>query len=406
MQRFYLTFTPMKRFPLFLLILCLLTAACEGFFGKRTDAAFLDIPVYDQRQVAYVPIQPVIDGLVRPVDVIAGWDQLIYVADAGTEEIISYDQSGNEQGRFTVPGLNAIAQDRRLDILALGRKDTNINGTDFSLPAIYRIDLDKNGDYGLQNATIKNTIVHPFYFKSSTPSGNDIQASFQGIDVRADNRYYVSRNGPANSTSQFGGPDDAILLFDDEDTYITPVTVSTSIGFFNNYFQKPQGITTFAKPPQSPAVNREGGFLFSSISPAANLKVQWIDFLSSDFGASYEARQLNVGDTAKADGFLYEANRFNRSVDVTIAGDGSNYIFVVDADRDSLYQFNGLGYEGVNPPAGSRSNKAIMASFGGTGDGLSQFREPSGVAYLREIVYVADAGNGRLLRFKLTIDFD
>jgi hypothetical protein len=396
----------MKRFPLFLLTLGLLSAGCEGFFGKRTDASFLDVPVYDQRQVAYVPIQPVIDGLVRPIDVIAGWDQLIYVADAGTEEIISYDQSGNEQGRFTVPGLNGIAQDRRLDILAIGRKDTNINGSDFSLPAIYRIDLDKTGDYGLNNARIKNTIIHPFYFKSSTPSGNDQKATFEGIDVRSDNQFYVSRNGFSNSTSQFGGPDDAILLFDDNDVYITPVTVSTSIGFFNNYFQKPKGIATFAKPPQSPAVNREGGFIFSSNSPVANLKVQWIDFISSDFGASYEARQFNVGDTSKADGFLYEPNRFDQSIDVTIAGDGSNYIFVVDAARDSLYQFNGLGYEGVNPPAGSRSNKAILASFGGTGEGLTQFREPSGVAYLREIVYVADAGNGRLLRFRLTTDFD
>ncbi len=389
-----------------LLALCLLLSACEGFFGKKTDSTFLDVPVYDQRQVAYVPIQPVIDDLVRPVDVIAGWDELIYVADGGTEEIISYDQAGNELGRFTVPGLHAIAQDRRLDILALGRKDTNINGTDFSLPAIYRIDLNKNGDYGLQNAFIKRTIVHPFYYKSSTPSGNEVQSRFGGIDVRADNRYYVSRNGPSNSTTQFGGPDDAVLLFDDKDVYITPVVVSTSIGLFNNYFQKPQGIATFAKPPQSPAVNRDGGFLFTSTSPVAALKVQWIDFISTDFGASYEARQLNAGDTSKASGFLYEAGRFDSPLDITIAGDGSNYIFVVDAEKDSLYQFNGLGYEGVNPPAGAKSNKAILASFGGTGEGLSQFREPSGVAYLREIVYVADAGNGRLLRFKLTTDFD
>jgi hypothetical protein len=28
------------------------------------------------------------------------------------------------------------------------------------------------------------------------------------------------------------------------------------------------------------------------------------------------------------------------------------------------------------------------------------------VAYFNEILYVADAGNGRILRFKLTTDFD
>ena len=35
-------------------------------------------------------------------------------ADAGAEEIIAYDQALNELSRFSIPGLRAIAQDRRL----------------------------------------------------------------------------------------------------------------------------------------------------------------------------------------------------------------------------------------------------------------------------------------------------
>jgi hypothetical protein len=392
--------------------ICLLAGAsllvgCEGFFGKRTDKDFLDIPVYRDREVAYVPIQPVIDeGLNRPVDVIAGWDELIYVADGGNEEIVSYDQAGNELGRFGIPGLKAIAQDRRLDILALGTRDTNINGSDLTLPAIYRVDLNKSGDYGLNNARIKNIVVHPFYFKSGTPSGNDQNSSFEGIDVLADNRYLVSRNGFSNSTSQFGGPDNAILVFTPEDEYQTPVAVNTSLGLFNNYFNFPKGITTQAKPPQTPAIDQSGSFVFTSTDPGTSLRVQWIEFIVTPNGASYEVRNLPAGDTSKAEGFLYVANRFEDPVDVTLTGDGTNYIFVVDRARDSLYQFNALGFEGVNPPAGANSGKAIKVSFGGTGEGLTQFREPSGVAYLNRIVYVADAGNGRILRFRLTLDFD
>ncbi|MFT4754705.1 MAG: hypothetical protein ACI85Q_002265, partial [Salibacteraceae bacterium] len=34
------------------------------------------------------------------------------------------------------------------------------------------------------------------------------------------------------------------------------------------------------------------------------------------------------------------------------------------------------------------------------------FKNPRAVAYLNEILYVADSGNGRVLRFKLTSDFD
>jgi len=35
-----------------------------------------------------------------------------------------------------------------------------------------------------------------------------------------------------------------------------------------------------------------------------------------------------------------------------------------------------------------------------------QFNEPRGLACWNQILYVCDAGNGRVLRFKLTLDFD
>ncbi len=384
----------------------LLAGGCEGFFGTKTPTEFLDVPQYDDRTVAYVPIRPVLEGFSRPVDVIAGWDELIYVADEGTEEIISFDQAGNELGRFPVPGLSSIAQDRRLDLLATGTLDTVINGNAITLPAIYRIDLNKAGAYGLGQASIKKVIIHPYYFKSSTPTSLDAQVRFRGIAPLADNRYYVTRNGVSNSPNQFGGPDDAVLLFDADDNYQTPVAVSTSLGLFRDYFKQPQGISTLAMPPQSPAVDRRGDFLYAAISPAAALKVQYIALIESEFGASYEVRNFTVGDTSRADGFLYEAGKFDTPVDVTISGDGTNYFFVVDALRDSVYQFNALGLEGVNPPAGSRSSKAVLASFGGRGTGLTQFNEPRGVAYLNRILYVADAGNSRVLRFQLTTDFE
>ena len=382
-----------------------LLTACEGFFGKKTSTDFLDEPIYNDQTVAYVPIQPVLDDFDYPVDVIAGWDQLIYVADQGTEEIVSLDQAGNELGRFRIPGLGSIAQDRTLDILAAGTIDTVINGTDFTLPAIYRLDLQKSGDYGLKNAQIKNTIIHPFFFKAGTPIKDDELVRFEGIAPIADNRYYVSRTGPSNSPFKFGGPDNAVLLFNPEDEFQTPVFVTTNLGLFRDYFKQAKGIASLAQPPQSPSVDRRGDFVFASVGENV-LKVQTIRFLESDFGASYEVQNYVVGDTSRADRFLYEPNRFEEPVDVTVAGDATNYIFVVDAAKDSVYQFNALGFEGVNPPAGSRSSKVIRASFGGTGDGLTQFREPRGVAYLDKILFVADSGNGRVLRFKLTTDFE
>lgn len=401
---------PFKQSIVLLLSLVLLSA-CDDFFGKKTDTDFLDEPVFADQTVAYVPIQPVIDGFSYPVDVIAGFDQLIYVVDQGSEEIISFDQAGNELGRFRVQGLRGIAQDRRLDLIALGTRDTTISSRNFTLPAIYRIDLNKSGTYGLNNASIKNIITHPFYFKSGTPTTSDEAVSFQDIAVWPNNRFYVTRNGPSNAATQFGGPDDAVLLFGNDDAYISPIFVSTTLGLFTDYFKKPSGIASFVNAPQSleldnPSLTPLGDFYFTSVSPSNALKVQRIGFVQTDFGSSYNLIQLPAGDTSRADRFLYEANRFTEPADIAIAGDGTRYVFVVDAARDSLYQFNALGLEGINPPNGAGSSKAILASFGGTGEGLRQFNEPRGVAYLERIVYVADAGNGRLLRFKLTTDFE
>jgi DNA-binding beta-propeller fold protein YncE len=79
---------------------------------------------------------------------------------------------------------------------------------------------------------------------------------------------------------------------------------------------------------------------------------------------------------------------------------------VVDSETDSLYQFSLNGFEGIRPPAAAGIDRYVKASFGGTGVGLMQFNDPVGVAYYNQIVYVADAGNGRIMRYKLTLDFD
>ena len=140
--------------------------------------------------------------------------------------------------------------------------------------------------------------------------------------------------------------------------------------------------------------------------PSLPIKVQAIQFNESEFGSSFNVQFLDFSDTSEANDVLYRPGRFQNPVDITITGDGTNYIFVLDAGSDSLYQFTSTGKEGINPPPGSSETKNIIASFGGTGQEATQFNNPSAIAYLDQIVYVCDQGNGRLLRFKLTTDFD
>lgn len=381
----------------------MLLSGCEGFFGKKTDPSFIDVPVYDDRAVAYVPILPVWDQFTRPTDVVIGYDELIYVVEDATKEIVALDQAGNEQGRMFIPGLTKIAQDRTLDLLAIGTFDT----AGVSLTSVYRIDLKGAGGYGLNNATITGRITHPFYFLTSFSAG-DANVRFTDIAVRADNRFYITRTGPQNAPTQIGGPDDAVLIFPEafsEQRSFSPLSIQTSAGFFNDFFKEPVSITTVTQPPQSPFVSTAGDFIVAQQATNTTLKVQYITVTETENGNSYTVREMITGDTSQADGFLLTPNRFGSPQGVTYTGDGTNYLFVVDGEKDSLFQFTNTGLEGVRPPAGSTEEKNIKVSFGGTGNGITQFRGPSSVAYLNELLFVADPGNGRIVRYRLTTDF-
>ncbi len=391
-------------YPLMIIGLGLLTG-CDNFFGKKMDKDFLDVPIYNDKTVVYVPVQPAWKGFENPTDIVIGWDQLIYVADSGTQKIMAFDEAGNELGGFSIPGLKALTQDRSLDLLALGTKDTVVSGVYRTLPALYRIhQINTSGGVSLNHAVISRTLIHPFCFNiSASPTALDEQVNFRAIGIMADNSYYLVRTGPGSAGSV---QSDAILRFDSDDTFISPVIISTATGFFNNYFKKPTAISTYAQPPQSPAVSQKEDFYFCSGEASQVLKVQGVLFQESDAGASYEVMNLpQVADTTKGEDLLYKPYKFSAPSDIVIAGDGSGYIFIADEAKDSVFIFNGLGYEGVNPPAGSSSPKVVNVSFGGAGNGLLQFRRPKAVAYLNKILYVADAGNKRILKFKLTTDF-
>jgi hypothetical protein len=381
-------------------------SACEKPFGDKTDLGFIEVPNYDAQPIAFVPILPEIKSASNPVDVMIGYDELIYIADAGSNKVICLDQAGNKLNERTVQGVKALAMTRSLELLVLGTKDTVINGSNYTLDAVYRFDLIGGSTYGISNAVLRKVVIHPFYFKTSFTT-SDTAVHLNGISVMADNLYYVSRSGPSKNSGQIGGPDDAVLIFNQNDKFVSTVNVTTEQGLISNYFTTPMAISTLAKPPQSTNVQQGGDFLFTSVAANTSLKVQYIRFVSSEFGASYELNQsLASQDTSKADGFLYTPRRFTNPKGVTIAGDGSNYIFVSDEAKDSIYLFTLTGLEGVPPPPGYTSKKNINVSFGGRGSGPKQFRSPRALAYYAQILYVCDAGNGRVLRFKLSNDFD
>ncbi len=383
--------------------------SCEGYLGTKTDLGFIEVPNYSVRDIAYVPIQPAFSGFVYPNDICIGFDELFYIVDAATEQIVCLNESGVEQGRLSVPGVKYVRQDLRFNLLAIGSYDTVINSVAYNLSCIYRINqLQPNGDYNLQNALIINKTIHPFYFKN-TFSTSDAQVEFTQIAIlgnlnsEKNNRYYVSRSGPSeNNANQ--GPDDAIILFDNNDEFLSPISVSTSSGLYTNYFKTPSGLVSFAQPPQYTAGTGDD-FWFTSIDEDQALQVQNIEFIETDFGADY-IPNIYPKDTSLALHSINEPNRFKSPISIAMAGDASRYLFVVDSEKDSLYQFTANGLEGVPPPPASGEKKYVQVSFGGEGDGPMQFNEPRAIAFWKKILYVVDAGNGRISRFKCTLDFE
>ncbi|MCX6160829.1 MAG: 6-bladed beta-propeller [Ignavibacteriae bacterium] len=73
--------------------------------------------------------------------------------------------------------------------------------------------------------------------------------------------------------------------------------------------------------------------------------------------------------------------------------DNNLSVFVIDSYRNYLYKFNSAG-------------KFMKESFGSFGTGDGKFINPKGVAFYNKVLYIADTGNNRIVRYKLSTDLN
>jgi hypothetical protein len=402
---------PLRLFVIFSFFL----SSCDFLFGTREDEVVDEIfqegaidPNLVQNEVGYVPILPFWSGFSNPTDIYCGYDEMIYVIDDNGLNVL--DQTGKIYNTIYIQGATDVTQDRRLHTYVAGRADIDVDGDGIleNLAAIYHLTGTGNG-----NVEIIDTLIQPFCDASRNITAfrgeEDEAVEFTGLSTLADNSLYISRKGPRNDLTGIARTDNAVLFFDEDGNnfgYANGLSPTTS-NLKSTW--DISSIATFAAPPQAlSGISSSAEFIITLNNPAASYKCLWItQTIDPESGTSYgENAALTIFDFTKADGFLYEPNRFLNPSDVYIAPDFTGYIFVVDEETDSLYQFTRKGYEGVNPPAGSSSAKQVIASFGGVGSGPFNFVDPSGVAYLREIVYVVDKGNNRICRYKLSTDLE
>jgi len=405
----------MHKFGYVLIGLLPVLHGCDFLFGSREDAVVDEIfeegaidPELVQNDVGYVPILPFWEDVIQPLDIFCGYDEMIYVVDAEGLKVL--DQTGKVHNIIPITGITDVTQDRRLHTYVAGRVmfDVDDDGTPEDLAAVYHL---TGTSFGAVN--IIDTLIHPFCDLSRNITAfrgeEDEQVIFTGVTTLADNTLYISRKGPTNDLGGIARPDNAVLFFDANGNNIAYANGLSPVSSNLRSVWDVAAIAGFAAPPQSlSGFSASAEFVVCLDQPDAVYKVLWItQNVDPEAGITYgENALLTVFDYTKADRFLYEPNRFLQPTDVYIAPDFTGYIFVTDAGTDSLYQFTRKGYEGVNPPAGSTITKQIIASFGGVGDGPFNFSDPAGVAYLREVVYVADKGNNRICRYKLSTDLE
>ena len=425
-------------FLLFILAAAFTVQSCDELFSSKDDAITDEIfdvgeqdPQAAEDVVGYAALLPSYTGFDAPTDVAVGFDELIYVTDA--EGLHVLDRAGNQFRTVPFSGATTVVQDRLLNIYVAARYDTVVAAVDpdivWNLPAIFKL----QGVSSAGNVIFLDTLILPFddsSLNTFTARTNRLnresainyeQVEVTGLATLGDeaNSLYVSRRGPSNpGAGSVASPDNTVLEFQ-------PVVEN---GEFTDKMRNVQqiralnptvpsllsgvgmsDIQTYIGPPQRRSFGNNRSFIVAQEDQDTDIafRVLLVNAVETTDGLVYQpVTSLLNTDTARADGFLYEIGRFQQPTGLAYAADGRNQIFVVDAASDSLYLFQSNGFEGVNPPPGSNSTKPIIVSFGGLGAGPKQFNNPSGVAYFDQIVFVADMGNNRISRFKLTTDFE
>lgn len=315
----------------------------------------------------YVQQSPVWTGFNQPNAVLIGREPLVYVADTKNNQVVQLDLSGIEIGRRSISNPKSLAQDYNFDLLVIG--DSVLTLTNDTVSVLYRIKLVDN----LQGGIITNSAVITLLRSDQGSVLSSRKRKFTGVGVYSDNSYIVTRTGPDNISSL--DPDNALLRITGRETVSSVTNLSgfqtTGNGIYS--IEKMSGITTFT--------GELTDFIIIRNTSDFGFKIEW--FLYDNVNGTYDPK------------FFPENNVdiLNKQLGSPegIAVDNNKNVFVVDNTNDSLYKFTNAG-------------KLKKESFGGTGSGDNQLLNPKGVSFFNKVLYIADTGNNRIVRYKLSTD--
>jgi DNA-binding beta-propeller fold protein YncE len=369
----------LKKTLLLIPLLSLFLVGC----GKRTKLP-TDIPQFiaQTSDTTYIPLTPVwtaaggID-FDRPQDVHFGFDGHVYIADTGNDRVVEFDQAGNFIAQYD--GIEepwSISQDRLFRLQAVGGNTFYLKRAgEQSFDAIYvGSDIYDSTMVVRPDTIIDTLIISPDSMVIDTLTG------------LLDTTYIVH----VVETSLKAVTSDPHAASDYATYFVCDFTRNQIVGFV---FREPDELLSLG--PVIPT----GFDLSRTMYPTgvfAYLTAARFRFLFCQALSYYSVQLLDGEDfspliprTGNPPPEIYWQGTFGRAEDVAV--DEFENIFVVDQTLNQVHKFS---------PKGAR-----ILSFGEEGSGEKQFKNPMGIAYANKILYVADTGNNRILRFVLSTDF-
>jgi len=346
----------MKNKYLLILVLFLVFSGC----GKR-----IKLPTNIPQSVnGYVPISPVWTGaggisFKGPQDVHVGFDGHIYIADTENDRIVELDQAGSFIAQYEgVKQPGSVSQDRLLRLLVTGGntiyiklKDQQTFDSLYTAPDIYDTTI----------IVVPDTIEDLF---DTTYIVDTIATAYQAIapDPRPLSGYamYFVCDYTRSQIVQF-------IFYEPNELYNLGAAIPT--GYELSKAKYPTGVFTYMSGDK---------FRFLFCQALSYFSVQLLE--GDDF-----APLIPRTDSSE----IYWQGTFGLADDVVV--DEFENIFVVDSKKNQVHKFS--------------LNGVRILSFGKEGTGEKEFKNPKGIAYANKIVYVADTGNNRILRFMLSTDF-
>jgi hypothetical protein len=356
--------------PLAVGALVLALLACSEKFRFPNDLPSSAPPgSFDTAYVLVTPTWTSANGVAfnRPTDIVVGNDLFIYICDTNNDRIVKMTEQGAFVEEYSIVHPVAVTQDRAFDLLAVcgnymelrrNEIDTTLTDTTHYGNAIYRHDY-----FGADSFVVAWRADSPYSFVPVQGGTRPVEAAFWGIVASpfATKDYYVA-DFILNRIIRFSLTDQPLEIF-----------IGSGRGIGITEF--PVDLYTYEIAGLNYLVYGQG---------FGNLGVQPVTLPNG----------IPLFDLVNEDDTLPEMVRFNHRGFKDVAVDERSNFYVLIEKLDPVLNAN-LYFHKFN-----RRGEHLL-SFGTEGSGERQFNLPSGIDYLNGVIYIADAGNNRIVRYTL-----